>query len=49
MKKPTIKRIQLDKPNEQVAVVKERLAALEAQEIKRNPEFKVIDTPAARK
>ncbi len=38
----TIKRIQLDKPNEQVAQVKQRLAALETEEKKRNPQFEVI-------
>ncbi len=45
-KKPTIKRIQLDKPNEQVALVKERIAALEAEEVKRNPDFEI---PIARR
>ncbi len=46
MPKKKIKRIQLDKPNEQVALVKERIAALEAEEVKRNPDFAI---PAARR
>ncbi len=49
MPKKSVKKIRLDAPNEQIAAVKERVAALEAEEIKRNPDFKVIDTPAARK
>ncbi len=47
MPKKQIKRIHLDKPNEQVAQVKERLAALEVEEIKRNPDF-IIPLPVAR-
>ncbi len=45
-KKPVVKRIQLDKPNEHIAQVKERLAALEVEEKKRNPEFEI---PIARR
>ncbi len=46
MPKKKIKRIQLDKPNDQVALVKERIAALEAEEVKRNPEYEI---PVARR
>ncbi len=42
MPKKKVKRIQLDKPNEQIVEVKERLAALEAEEIKRNPDFELV-------
>ena len=41
-KKKQIPRIQLDKVGKPTAVI-ERIAALEAEEVKRNPQFKMSD------
>ncbi len=42
-KKKLVPRIQLDKVGKPVEVIA-RIAALEAEEVKRNPEFRVPDT-----
>ncbi len=49
MPKKKIKRIRLDAPNERAVYIKDRIAALESEAKKKNPEFKIPEGPGSRK